>query len=250
MSRKSWPALAGAGGGGLTGGADSRKQARPSDRRFKQGSTTGMAERRDVDRLATFTDGVIVITMTLLVLDIRLPVEVAGLDDASLAKQLIAIWPEYVGYVISFLVIANYWVIHAAKFRALKAIDAGLVWLNILFLLTVGFIPFVTSVLSENDGRVATMLYAATMAVASALLAVMGWYADRNGLVAETHTPRWRFMHMLRALTSAGIFLVSIAIAQFDSDLARYFWILLLPAGIIAGRHARRDMADPLKGDG
>jgi uncharacterized membrane protein len=125
-----------------------------------------MSESRDVERLTAFTDGVIAIAITLLVLDIHLPRPAGELDDATLLADLLAIWPNYFGYALSFLVIGNFWVGHPRRLRTLKSVDASLLWLNILFLLTIGFTPFVTSVLSENDGGVATILYAATMIVA------------------------------------------------------------------------------------
>jgi len=204
-----------------------------------------MAENRDVERVGAFTDGVLAIAITLLVLDIRLPDGVAGMTDAALGSALIEIWPKYLGYLISFLVIGNYWMIHTAKFRELKAVNHRFIVLNILFLLVVGSIPFVTSVLSENDGRVATMLYAATMGIASALLAVMGFYAESKGLVEKPQTDDGPVMHILRSLLGAIVFLASIVVAVFDASLARYCWLLLIPVSIFARPRLTKEAAEP-----
>ncbi len=201
-----------------------------------------MAENRDIDRLGAFTDGVIVISMTLLVLDIQLPSPIGDASDSELLRELAGIWPEYLGYLISFLVIGNYWMLHTAKFRGLTKIDGPFVWLNIFFLLTVGFVPFVTSVISENDGMVATSLYAATMATASALLAWMGFHAERRGLVEKPVAPGHRWRHIARSLMTTAVFLVSIIIAQFDPSLARYSWLLLFPAGLLF--RPKKDVTD------
>jgi len=204
-----------------------------------------MAENRDVERLGAFTDGVLAIAITLLVLDINLPEGVGAMNDAALGGALIAIWPKYLGYLISFLVIGNYWLIHTAKFRELKAVNHRFIVLNILFLLVVGFIPFATSVLSENDGRIATMLYAATMAIASALLAVMGFYAENKGLVERPETGDRPVMHILRSLLAAMVFFASIIVAEFDASLARYCWLLLFPAAMIARPRGKKEAAEP-----
>ncbi len=194
-------------------------------------------ENRDVERLTAFTDGVMAIAVTLLVLDIRLPRPAGALDDATLLADLLAIWPKYFGYVLSFLVIGNFWLGHVRRLRTLKSVDTELLWLNILFLLTVGFMPFVTSVLSENDGRVATILYAATMIVASLLLTVIWRYAVRREHVVLPKSDRR--VEALRSLTVPGVFALSIVVAWFVPSHARDTWLLLIPLLILNRRLAR-----------
>ena len=81
------------------------------------------SESRDVERLTAITDGVVAIAITLLVLDIRLPRPVGGLGDSALLADLLAIWPKYLGYVLSFLVIGNFWVGHTRRLRTLKSVE-------------------------------------------------------------------------------------------------------------------------------
>jgi uncharacterized membrane protein len=186
-----------------------------------------VADPRDVERLAALTDGVVAIAITLLVLDIRLRPDAGDLSDPDMLQVLLALWPKYFGYVLSFLVIGNFWIVHTRRFRALKTADGSLMWLNLLFLLAIGFVPFVTSVLSENDGGVATILYAATMTLASISLSLMWWYASRHDLFESADSARG---HFLRSASTAAIFLASIAVAVFNADYARYVWLLLIPA--------------------
>ncbi len=208
-----------------------------------------MSESRDVDRLSAFTDGVLAIAITLLVLDIQPPDGIGGFSDAELAQALWGLWPKYMGYAISFLVIGNYWIGHTAAFRGLKAIDGGLVWLNILFLLAIGFVPFVTSVISENDGRVATTLYAATMIVASFIFLLMWLHARRRGLFSTPVEPERTRRPLVRSLVVGGVFTLSILIAQFDADIARLTWLLLIPGHALTRRKELSGKpADPLAG--
>lgn len=187
-----------------------------------------MSTNHDIDRLKALTDGVIAVSITLLVLDIRLTPPLHGLSDAALGQMLLDIWPKYLGYVTSFVVVGIFWASHERKFRHFVKIDTPLVWLNIFFLMAVGVVPFTTSVVSESPHRIATSVYAATMLLISFLLWLMWRYAGRRGLI-DPHLPApERKRESALGLISMSVFAASIAIAQFHPDAARTVWLLLL----------------------
>jgi uncharacterized membrane protein len=183
---------------------------------------------RDIGRLNAFTDGVFVVSMTLLVLDVRFPDNVAGLDGRQLLAALVQLWPKYFSYALSFVVIARYWMGYTLKFGRMERVTEGFAWLNILLLLVVGVIPFTTSLISSNSGYVATMVYAATMAVLSSLLVVMWSYAVKNGLVESKWPPGHQWRDVIAWLQIAAVFVVSIVIAPYDERVAKLVWLLLL----------------------
>jgi uncharacterized membrane protein len=133
----------------------------------------GGGSNKDAERLNAFTDGIFVVSMTLLVLDIRLPDLPAENGNRELIRALSELWPKYFGYVVSFLVIAQYWLGYTSRFARMRSIDSGFAWLNMLFLLVVGFVPFATTILTGHRGSVATSLYDATMIVLSLQLTGM-----------------------------------------------------------------------------
>src|SRR5579872_7342372 len=141
-----------------------------------------MAEDNTMARLVTLTDGVLSIAMTLLVLDIRLAMPADKLSNGELWQAIVAIQPQLWSYCLSFLVIAVFWINHAQKFRHLVKLSNLLIWLNILFLLGVGIIPFTTSILAESGNTVSTAVYAAVMAFASLMLGLMSLHAGMAGL--------------------------------------------------------------------
>src|SRR5690242_11346955 len=104
-----------------------------------------------LERLVFFSDAVMAIAMTLLALEIKLPGAEAELTSAQLFSQLTAIWPKYLGFVLSFLVVGLYWMSHNRQFRNLRRYDSTLVRLNFVFLLLIAFLPFPTSVASEHS---------------------------------------------------------------------------------------------------
>ncbi len=182
---------------------------------------------RDIGRLNAFTDGVMVVSMTLLILNVELPENILGLDGAPLLHALAALWPRFLGYVLSFLVISQYWLGYTRRFGEMRAADERFAQINILFLLVIGFVPFATALISRNSGGVATSLYAATMVVASALHMLLWTYAVRSGLAEPGEPPGRRWREQSRSIETIFIFGASIIVAQYDSHLARWMWVLL-----------------------
>jgi len=121
----------------------------------------------DTGRIEAFSDGVLAIAVTLLVLDLHVPIE--GSFDGSLAAALAHEWPAYAAYVTSFLVIGIIWVNHHGVFQLIGRVDRMTLFLNLLLLMTVVAIPFPTSLLSEYlraggpSARTAALVYSAVM---------------------------------------------------------------------------------------
>ncbi|HEX3987905.1 MAG TPA: TMEM175 family protein, partial [Verrucomicrobiae bacterium] len=183
--------------------------------------------------LVYFSDAVFAIAITLLSLDIRLPTEHDGLTNHELFEGLIAIWPKYLGYIISFLVIGLFWKGHLGKFRLIKRYDNTLILLNLLFLMVIAFTPFSTRLLAEFGNRIATICYALTMVMASIFSALLWWYASgKNRMVDAGLNPQERRHRLLSPLAMAAVFLFSIVLAFINDDLARLSWLFLIPAAI------------------
>ncbi|GAB4585058.1 TMEM175 family protein [Nocardia sp. IFM 10818] len=131
-------------------------------------------------RVEAFSDGVMAIAITLLVIDIRLP---EGQDD--LLEQLLGLWPSYLAYLGSFATIGVIWLYHHAAFARIQRVNGLLQLGNLLVLLCVAFLPFPTTVLAhhlEGGGRnagVATAFYFLTAAVQAGAWIVM-WIAVRR----------------------------------------------------------------------
>lgn len=91
----------------------------------------------------TFSDGVFAITITLLILEIKPPA-----DDRHLLHGLLALWPSYLDYAVTFLFIGQVWANHHVMFDHIRAADRVVLLLNTLLLMVVAFLPFATSVLA------------------------------------------------------------------------------------------------------
>ena len=124
-----------------------------------------------VGRLEAFSDGVFAIVITLLILDVKVPVSAEGHLGRELAHQ----WPQYAAYLVSFLIVGIIWLNHHATVQLLASADHTVQVLNLPLLLPVSVLPWPTAVLADyvregtaGDQRVAVLLYG----VISSLMAV------------------------------------------------------------------------------
>lgn len=144
---------------------------------------------RDAARVVAFSDGVIAIAITLLVLEIRPPQ-----DTARLARGLAALWPSYLAYAITFLLIGQIWANHHVMFDHIRHADRVVLALNTILLMDIAFLPFTASVLASSlrDGRgerTAVLLQGAAFELAALLFNAIWWYArQRRRLVTQTLT--------------------------------------------------------------
>jgi len=127
-------------------------------------------------RVEAFSDGVMAIAITLLVLDLRVPTEADVAATGGLLGALLAMWPRYVAYLAGFFTIGIIWLNHHALVDAIRRFDWRLMWLNLMLLLGVATLPFTTAVMAEyvaTGGRDATV--AAAVYGALALVMAVPW---------------------------------------------------------------------------
>jgi uncharacterized membrane protein len=111
-------------------------------------------------RLEAFSDGVIAILITIMVLELKVPASHAP-------AALLALWPVMLSYLLSFLVIAIYWVNHHGLFHRAREVNNLVLWTNMAFLFCISLIPFATAYMGENRFTpFATALYAGSLLLA------------------------------------------------------------------------------------
>jgi uncharacterized membrane protein len=186
------------------------------------------AAEEGMGRILALSDGVFAIAITLLILEIAVP---ATKSDTDLPKALLGLWPQYLAYVLSFVVIARFWVAHHLAFRLIARYDAALVWLNLLLLMFVAFLPFPTAVLGEHNGTAAAaVLYAAAVALAGTASTAYWWYASGRGrlLRPDVGAAQARALRA-RGLSSPVFFALTLPIAAFAPYVAEVLWFLVFP---------------------
>jgi uncharacterized membrane protein len=206
------------------------------------------------ERLVFFSDAVFAIVITLLVLPLTAEIELPE-NSADLAHDIWRQWPRILSFVVSFLVIGQFWIAHHRMFIHVRTYDQILVWLNLISLMSVCFLPFPTTVLgahSTEHDRFPVIFYAASMTVTSLCLTLTWLYAATRGhLVGPELDRQTRRQFTIRSIATTGIFLLSIAAGAFGLWPALAFWLILLPAvRIVLGRRnqAQRRSMGPIGG--
>ncbi|MGZ3588672.1 MAG: TMEM175 family protein [Candidatus Limnocylindrales bacterium] len=183
---------------------------------------------RDLERLIFFSDAVVAITITLLVIELlRLPDLGSQPSDADLRAALASLAPQIFSVVLSFVVIALWWTTHHRLFSSVVRLDGWLLVLDLAFLSVVAFLPFPTSVLASTTLPTSVALYGVTNAAIGYLIVAMREHADRADLLAAD-VPRDVFRRRTRrSLLAPTVFAASVPLAYVSGVIAAWSWNLI-----------------------
>ena len=145
---------------------------------------------QSVERLAALSDGLFAIAMTLLVLDLRVPVSGAIHTDLDLWHKLVdLVLPRFIPYFMSFLTLGIFWVGQQTQLNRFARSDRNLAWIHLGFLLAVSLMPFSTALLAEFiTFRLALVVYWLNVLLLGVVLFGSWRYAWRAGLVKDDTT--------------------------------------------------------------
>lgn len=196
------------------------------------------------DRVEAFSDGVFAIAITLLVLEIRVP---EG-DEGRLGHELLAIWPSYAAYAISFVTIGVMWLHHHHLMTFLATVDRGLLNRNLALLAMVGFLPFPTALLARystatdsNDQRAAVAAYGLTMILLSAAFALLWDGVNRHQqLQTVDANPATIRTSRNRSGMAIALYAAATAVAVFAPLLSLAVFALIAAAFAISGPQPKR----------
>lgn len=192
------------------------------------------AERRELDRVGAFSDGVFAIAITLLVLNLEMPADTDGIGDAlqSLDDDLTA-------YFIGFAVMGRFWYEHHKLFSKLDRSDPKLIWINMLLLSMVALMPFTTDLIGTYDEPLAVAVYAVNVGLTSLAAGLTEMVAFRDRLAPDGALGERSTLVRSNALVVA-VFFASVPIAFVSRTLAMLSWVLLFLGPRLMRRYERR----------
>lgn len=188
-----------------------------------------------MDRFVSFSDAIFAFSMTLLVLSIAVPVIAPNRVATDLQPSVLAKWPEVLQYVISFLLIGNVWVSHDRMFHYIKRHDRPLIWINLLLLLCITFIPFPTALIVEyGDQEISVLVFSADILLVAIFNSMIWLYAtSKKRLVDKELSDRSIRYYHLRSLIGPPIFLLSMGVSLIDPGLPKFLWMITVALYII-----------------
>jgi len=177
-------------------------------------------DRTDFGRIVAFTDGVMAVAITLLVLNLEVPdVRPDELDQAlrELDGSLLA-------YVLTFALVGRFWVIHHNLFETLERFDSQMMVLNLLFLALIALMPFGMDLVDTYpDTSIAIATFAAILSLTSLTHWTMTTYALRSDFVHEQRVSDARRGSVI-ALGVPAVFLLSVPVAFASPLAAELMW--------------------------
>jgi uncharacterized membrane protein len=187
-------------------------------------SATQTARLMSGRRVEAFSDGVFAIAITLLVLDLAVPLREEtpeGKLTASLAHQ----WPAYFAYLVSFLVIGIIWVNHHTVFDKVRLVDRPVLFANLALLLMVSTIPFPTHLLAEyltadENSHVAAAVYSATMLVMGLAYSTLWLAVTRDARLLHEHVDPATSRAALRRFGLGNVFYLATVGLSFVDAIA------------------------------
>jgi uncharacterized membrane protein len=191
-----------------------------------------------IDRIGAFSDGVFAVAITLLVLSIAVPALKGNATNADLWHSLSSVWSHFLAYALSFLIIGAFWYRHHDLFDYMERADPLLIWLNLVFLMIIAFIPYATSLLGRyGDLSLGVAVYDATMVVTAILTLSMCLYATRGRrLVGKGFDYEFTYEFTVRYVSMILVFIISIVIAIFNPSAGMYFLVVLMITSPILDR--------------
>lgn len=184
-------------------------------------------------RLEGFSDAVFAIVVTILVLELHVPVLHDRGSAGELWSQLIQQLPKFLSWLISFIIVCKFWLNHNHVLGMASHADYGVIWLNSLFLMTQAFIPFPTAIMGEYaTNPLAVSLFGIGMAATTVFFIVLQRYIQRNLLKPELvgtlspHSIRDSFVGPLCYLLGAAAAWYRIEVAFVAYLLTPLFFIV------------------------
>lgn len=161
-------------------------------------------------RIEALSDGVFAIVMTLLVFDITLP----DVPPNELPAALVSLWPNFLGYGISFVLLGIYWVGHRNQYNYIRHADQNLHWLNILFFAFAALVPFSTGLVSRYPGQqLAISIYGLNLILIGVSLYFHWRYATHHRQLVDEDIPQAVVrLGTQRCLLAPAGYLVAVAV--------------------------------------
>lgn len=180
-------------------------------------------------RIEAFSDGVLAIIVTLLILEVHLPEVEKGAPTQAMVDAFVAVAPKFASFAVSFFTVAIYWVNHHHFFDRVTHTDWKLLWANNLLLFFLTVVPFMTAVLGDHlEQPLAAAAYALDLGLAAAAFSLMGWYVFFRGRLVDERIPEPdRRVEFRRSLVGTVLYLAGVPLAFVATPLALALFVAI-----------------------
>jgi uncharacterized membrane protein len=198
-------------------------------------ATDAFTPKVKLEHVISFSDAVFAFAITLMAISIDIPDLPTNLTQSQLVGKLYEMYPQVESYLISFAIIAIFWVSYHQVFNHIMGSPIQMVYLNLLFLMLITLLSLSTSlVINYGSYQIPYIIYCTIVIMTSSLLAVIWWYATRDRkLINKNIHPLFVKGVMVNLLSLPAVFSLSIFVSFMDLDIAQYIWLGIVPLSFI-----------------
>ena len=200
--------------------------------------------KTQIDRLLFFSDAVIAIAITLLIIEIKAPVIGELSTHEEKVHVLNELLPKFISFLIGFFVIAIYWKSHHYLFGFITGYTDKLIWINTLFLLSIVLMPFSSAFYSENFSyNIAYAVYCLNIIMTGLLNCWLVMYLSnsKSSISTVAGNTSWRRHHISRSLVAPATFLLSLLISFYSVGMSRLAFLVIFPVIFILNRRYKKE---------
>jgi uncharacterized membrane protein len=198
-------------------------------------------------RIDALTDGIFAVAMTLLVIELKFPANLHITSNTQYIAALMDLIPKFIGWVVSFMVLAIFWWGHHRAFNRVRHVDGKLITINILFLLGVSFMPFASSLTGEYVmSMISQIIYAGAMFYVAIMSRLLWRYIYHHPELCITPMTLIELkIARVRTFTLMSLCILSIAVALLFPGVGNSVFILMAFVGVISRRIEKRNQTHP-----
>jgi uncharacterized membrane protein len=182
-------------------------------------------------RIEALSDGVVAIAITLLVLELKVPEVMEHHSNEKMLEELLALWPQVLTYIVTFLIAGAFWYLHHLTFHFIRHVDGFLVWTNLMFLMFIALLPFSSGLMSHFFVHPVSQFFYFGNQLAIALLVNIHWQYAKWKHLTTSSEPSDADRLTFRVTLSAAVFAACFLTAIF---FPAYSWVPL-PAFLLVG---------------
>ncbi len=198
------------------------------------------------DRLMAFSDGILAVVITLLVLSIDIPDTDTIKTIGEFKSSLISLGPKFEIYFLSFVIIGFFWHRHHLAFTLINSHDTLLTVLNLTFLLFISILPFATELIGDfSSMKIAVDFYSLSLLMACLSLTALSQYALKNNLVSPQYDLKVHSSFNRTNLFLTAVFFLSLMLSFVNLRLAKYSWLLIFTGQFFFHKRTSNSDLDP-----
>ena len=196
-------------------------------------SAKAFTPRVKLDHVIAFSDAVFAFAITLVALTVDIPDLSPSLTESQLVDRLLGMSSQIESYILSFFIIAIFWLSYHQVFNHIRESYISMVYLNLVFLLLITLLSISTSlVITFDTYRISYLVYYSVVVATSSLLVVIWWYAMRIEATDKELHPMFKRGLLAQLVIVPVVFVMSIAVSFVNLDVAQYFWLAIIPLSI------------------